>query len=109
MLDARNAIHRKAVASRLQEKLVVSLEDEGMVYEHFADSQNIDVSNLLTADLQKRCNELFGMLPIPFASGKGRLDGQVARRLDDLGATLPVLHVRGDIYLIGTKKLTLQH
>ena len=58
--------HREAVAARMHEKLVINLEDANMAYEFFADAPCLDLDSLHEIDLEKRCDELFQQLPMPF-------------------------------------------
>lgn len=54
-----------------------------------------------------RCDELFRMKPITFVPKKGefyKVQKEIERMINELNITIPILHIRGDLYLIGIQK-----
>lgn len=61
------------------------------------------------SDLEQQANELFREAPIKFRAKKGnKLEEGIQKiiKLDKI--TIPVIHIRGQIYLIGTARCTCE-
>lgn len=64
---------------------------------------------LSEAELDLQCDDLFADTPVPFRPRKGDpLDSAIMQQIDLLGITIPVQHIRGKLYLIGSSKTTCE-
>jgi hypothetical protein len=64
---------------------------------------------LSEAELDLQCDDLFADTPIKFRPRKGDpLDAAIMEQIELLGITIPVQHVRGKLYLIGSSKTTCE-
>jgi hypothetical protein len=58
-------------------------------------------------EIELKCEELFRMKPIPFIPQKGEyynVQKEIARMINELDITIPIIHVKGEVYLIGSQK-----
>lgn len=81
-------------------------EEQHLYYEHFADGE-VDLNMLSESDLDSKCDDLFNSTPIPFVVRKGEnyaLEKEIHRLINQLNLTIPIIHVKGQVYLIGTQK-----
>lgn len=63
-------------------------------------------------ELDLKCDELFNLVPIPFNAKKGEnyaLEKEIERLITQMGITIPIMHVKGQVYLIGTSKCIIQN
>lgn len=59
-------------------------------------------------ELDEQCDELFKESPIDFKPRKNNaIDAQVAQIIKMQNITIPVVHVKDSLYLIGSQKVTL--
>ena len=79
-------------------------------YEHYAEGYK-DLTRVKDEWLDAKCDELFGMRPIPFVPKKGEnftLEREMERLIIQQNVTIPIVHVKGNVYLIGTQKQIVQ-
>jgi len=58
-----------------------------------------------------KCDELFSTRPIPFVAKKGenyKLQKELEKMINELNITIPIVHVKGSVYLVGTQKQIIQ-
>jgi len=67
---------------------------------NFAD----DMMGLTEEELDQQCHDLFGSdAPIPFKPRKNDdMDQAIANLVDVYNVSIPVVHIKGKMYLIGT-------
>lgn len=59
-------------------------------------------------EVENLCDEVFAEVSIPFNRRKGEeIDKAVADLLAKLGVTIPVLHIKDNLYLVGSQRLSL--
>lgn len=64
---------------------------------------------LSEAELDLQCDDLFADTPIQFHPRKGdALDAAIMDQIELLGITIPVQHIKGKLYLIGSCKNTCE-
>lgn len=91
-------------------RLLKLWEEQNVYYEHYAEGE-VDLNQLTDADLDRLSEELFRNRPIPFMAKKGEnydLEHEIERQIKELNVTIPICHVKGQIYLIGTQKLIIK-
>ena len=84
--------------------------DDGQKYEHFADG-NVDVSHFSSVEFDMKCDELFETAPIVFVPKKGEnyeLERFMEKLIEMHNITIPIIHVKGQIYLVGCSKQIIQ-
>lgn len=60
-------------------------------------------------ELDKQCDDLFNTTPIEFIPRKGnKIDEKIRFYIQELGITIPIDWIRGDLYLIGCDRLTIK-
>lgn len=60
-------------------------------------------------DVEEQCEELFGKPPIPFQPRSDALvDDQLKKIIDDLKITIPIVWIKGKLYLVGVNRLHLE-
>lgn len=60
-------------------------------------------------EVENQCDEIFKDVVIPFTRRKGNdMDKMVNDLLGKLGVTMPVLHIKDNLYLIGSLRLNLE-
>ena len=68
-----------------------------------------ELMGLSEAELDLQCDELFADTPIKFKPRKGdELDEKIMELIELLDITIPVLHIKGKLYLIGSSKATCE-
>jgi hypothetical protein len=68
-----------------------------------------DLLGMDEQEVENKCDEVFKDVIIPFERRKGdEMDKEVADLLSKLGVTIPVLHIKDSLYLIGSQRLNLQ-
>jgi hypothetical protein len=75
-------------------------------FEHFADGE-VDINGLSENEIMIKCDELFRNKPIPFIPQKGeyyKVQKEIERMINELDVTIPIIHVKGEVYLIGASK-----
>ena len=91
-------------------RLLKLWEDQNTDYEHFADG-DVDINAISEEHLEEKCQELFTTRPIEFVPVKGE-DYELHKDLEKLiiehNITIPVIHIKGSVYLIGDKKHIIQ-
>ena len=56
-------------------------------------------------ELDQQCDELFAETPVKFAPKKNnQVDLRIAQYLYELGVTIPVVHIKNSLYLIGSNR-----
>jgi hypothetical protein len=81
-----------------------------LFYEHFAESY-VDFTTLDEDYIDMKCTELFNMKPIIFQAKKGeyfKLQKELERLIQLNQFTIPIVHVKGMVYLIGAQKSIMQ-
>jgi len=84
--------------------------DDGVKHEHYADG-NVDVSHFSSVDFDMKCKELFQTSPIPFVAKKGAnydCEKYMEKLIDVHDITIPIIHVKGQVYLVGSAKHIIQ-
>ena len=77
-----------------------------MKFEHFADGEVV-INGLSENEIIMKCDELFRSNPIPFIPQKGehyKVQKEIERMINELDVTIPIIHVKGEVYLIGSSK-----
>lgn len=60
-------------------------------------------------ELDQQCDDLFCDTPIKFIARKGnKIDEKVKFYIHELGITIPIAHIKGDLYLIGSDRLNIK-
>lgn len=60
-------------------------------------------------ELDKQCDDLFTDTPIHFAPRKGNMiDSKIQFYINELGITIPIDYIKGDLYLIGSDRLNIK-
>ena len=80
-------------------------------FEHFADG-NVEVSHFSSVEFDMKCDELFETAPIPFVAKKGdnyQCEKMMERLIEMHHITIPIIHVKGQIYLVGCSKSIIQY
>ena len=91
-------------------RLLKLWEEQHLYYEHFADGY-VDLNTISEDQFDTHCDELFNLYPIPFSAKKGdnyTLEKEIERLIAQLNITIPIIHVKGQVYLIGTTKQIIQ-
>jgi len=91
-------------------RLLKLWEEQHLYYEHFADGI-VDLNTMTEDELDIKCDDLFNLYPIPFTAKKGEnyvLEKEIERLIAQMNITIPIIHVRGQVYLIGTTKIIIQ-
>lgn len=58
------------------------------------------------AELDQQCDELFEQKPIEFEPRKGvELDQEIAKLIKEMNIRIPILHIKGKLYLIGHRRM----
>ena len=92
-------------------RLLKLWEESNLQFEHFADGE-IDINGLSENEIELKCEELFRMKPIPFIPQKGehyKVQKEIERMINELDVTIPIIHVKGEVYLIGSQKQIIQY
>ena len=75
-------------------------------YHHYAIG-NVDHSRLSECYVDEKCCELFSNRPIQFYARKGdnyQAHKEIQLKMDEMGITIPIAHVKGSSYLVGSQK-----
>ena len=91
-------------------RLLKLWEEQHLYYEHFADGE-VDLNMMTEEEVDGKCDELFNLIPIPFIAKKGEnyvLEREIERLISQMNITIPIIHVKGMVYLIGTSKQIIQ-
>jgi hypothetical protein len=75
-------------------------------FEHFTDGE-VDINGLSENEIIMKCDELFRSNPIPFIPQKGehyKFQKEIEIMINELYVTIPIIHVKGEVYLIGSSK-----
>ena len=61
-------------------------------------------------ELDEQCDDLFGDTPIKFVPRKGnQIDEKIKFYINELLITIPIVHIKGDLYLVGSERLNFKH
>lgn len=70
---------------------------------------DIDLLGITEAELDMQCEELFSETPVKFVARKtNELDQHIAKILEDHKLTIPVIHIKDTLYLIGSQRLNVE-
>lgn len=72
----------------------------------------MDINGLSENEIMIKCDELFRRNPIPFIPQKGefyKVQKEIERMISELDVTIPIIHVKGEVYLIGSSKQIIQY
>ena len=97
-------------AERLR-RLKKFIDDDDTKYEHYAEG-DVDVSHFSSVEFDMKCDELFETAPIPFVAKKGEnyeCEKWMERLIEENQITIPIIHVKGKIYLVGSSKSIIQY
>mmetsp|Transcript_38688 Transcript_38688/g.58863 ORF Transcript_38688/g.58863 Transcript_38688/m.58863 type:complete len:133 (-) Transcript_38688:643-1041(-) len=68
-----------------------------------------DLLGMTETEVDEHCDDLFEETPIRFQPRKGSpVDEYIARVVEELKITIPILHIRGSLYLIGAVKVNCE-
>lgn len=61
------------------------------------------------AELDEQCDDLFNDTPIKFIPRKGnQIDEKIKFYIKELMITIPIVHIKGDLYLLGSERLNFK-
>lgn len=107
---------------KLQQKLQKIMKDEELqmnkiinkqiqddiAYELFAFS-DWDTGGITEDEILKKCDELFDDAPIKFqAREDSRVDLALKKMIEELRITIPIVWIKGKLYLIGINRINLE-
>lgn len=82
--------------------------DENTVYEHFVVTNN-EYVGVTDAEIEEQCNVLFSKSPIKFNCRKEiKVETEIKMMIDQLNITIPIIHIKGSLYLVGIYKIHLE-
>lgn len=91
-----------------RQRLLKQREAENTVQEHFIVGQ-VEYSGASDKQVNDLCQELFNTAPIPFVPRKNeKVDMEVKRIIDEMGVTIPIVHIKDSLYLVGANKVHLE-
>ena len=60
-------------------------------------------------ELDEQCDDLFGDTPIKFVPRKGnQIDEKIKFYINELLITIPIVHIKGDLFLVGSERLNFK-
>lgn len=105
MADLRNLnAEEEEMIRRIKQQQI----DENTTYEHFilCHSEYAGVSD---AEIEEQCHVLFNKPPMKFLHHKDvRVENEIKQMIDELNITIPIVHIKGSLYLVGDKKIHLE-
>ena len=78
------------------------------------DEKRVDLSEVLQAGISDdqfdaNCDQLFSQQVVKFNSrANNPVDEKIEELISIIGCTIPILHIKENIYLVGSEKLPLQ-
>lgn len=81
--------------------------------DHSEDQYQLDINQIHDAGISKEkfeanCNELFQQQVVQFnGRHRNQMDHQIEQLIEQVGSTIPILHIKDKLYLIGSERLTL--
>lgn len=89
-------------------KLIQMQIEQDTAYEHYAVSEG-EIANVTDREMQKRCDELFDTAPIQFlARDDSPIDEFLKNMIEKMGVTVPIVWIKGSLYLIGINRINLE-
>lgn len=119
-----NIIFQKEEQGRaLQKKLKEVMQDEevqmhaliqkqmedDLAYEHYAISDMENPAGISEREITQKCDELFEDAPIKFqAREDSHIDQMLKNMIDNMRITIPIVWIKGSLYLIGINRINLE-
>lgn len=101
VIDKSTPILKEATA-----KFNITRFEEGHEVAAFGD---IDLLGITELELDQQCDELFSETPVKFVARKAHeLDQHISKIVDEHRLTIPVIHIKGTLYLIGSQRLNVE-
>lgn len=67
-----------------------------------------DLIGLTEQEIDSQCNELFKTAPMEFEPRQNNeMDMSIDILVKELGVTIPILHIKDKLYLVGPKRMTM--
>jgi len=77
-------------------------------YEHFVVGE-VDFGGVTEREIQEQCEHLFLKAPMAFIPRKGvKVDLEIKRMVDEMGITIPIIWIKGTLYLVGINKIHME-
>lgn len=105
MSDLRNLnMEEEEMIRRLKQQQI----DENTVYEHFVYCQ-AEYAGVSDAEIEEQCHVLFNKAPMKFVNRKDvKVESEIKSLIDELNVTIPIVHIKGSLYLVGVSKIHLE-
>lgn len=79
-------------------------------YEHFATGDNIEYGGISEQEIEEKCEELFKTAPIVFQPREeSTVDKELAKMMKTMNITIPILWVKGNLYLVGVNRIHMDY
>lgn len=77
-------------------------------YEHYIIGV-VDYGGVSEREIQQQCENLFMKAPMLFVPRKGvKVDLELKRMIDEMGITIPIVWIKGTLYLVGVNKIHME-
>ena len=77
-------------------------------YEHYVVGE-VDFGGVTEREIQEQCEALFMKSPMQFIPRKGvKVDLELKRMIDEMGITIPIVWIKGTLYLVGINKIHME-
>ena len=105
MSDLRNLnMEEEEMIRRIRQQQI----DDNTLYEHFVHSQT-EYAGVSDAEIEEQCHVLFDKPPIKFNYRKdNKVDHEIKQLIDELNITIPIIHIKGSLFLVGINKIHLE-
>jgi len=66
----------------------------------------VDFGGVTEQEIQEQCEQLFMKAPMQFVPRKGvKVDYEIKRMIDEMVITIPIIHIKDKLYLVGIHKI----
>ena len=66
----------------------------------------VDFNGVTDREIEEQCEALFTKSPMQFVPRKGvKVDHEIKRMIDEMGITVPIVWIKGTLYLVGLNKI----
>lgn len=69
----------------------------------------VDFGGVTEREIQEQCEHLFMKAPMQFQPRKGvKVDYEIKRMIDEMVITIPIIWIKGTLYLVGINKIHME-
>jgi len=71
--------------------------------------EELELLGITVEELDQQCDDLFSQTPIDFVPRKrNEMDEKILYWIQELNITIPIVHIKNDLYLIGSERLNMK-